>query len=392
MSFQCSREVYAKRSDIMGRKRKIPSSKSRPAVLTRSMAATAGTTNNGQTLVANDLDGPSTENEMEMLTKYNNTIVQLKRLQMMLVHRDKKIKIISRQNSYLKLQLTRTDQHCTELNLKKKDPLNELPCTPVSSTCLSGTVDSNLEDLNSTEPLNKQIVESKNLASSQGDNVVLDSSLDQLKPSPKKQHKTKNTSTRPRNLGKMREFIVVTENGGYYTCLGDFDPNEDRDVCYRKRDLELPSWRIKSFSNGFPMDAADICSETIEQIQYYSKCEKSEQKRKRWDLQRARELRQIDYLKEGRYKKSLQNLNNENTEQDMRSLLPNPDGIDVVRVTDNLPVSAFGCNLHIKKNAGSYKFHYSQWCNDGTGPLQEDKEQEIPPLEGGDPWRCECKV
>lgn len=59
-------------------------------------------------------------------------------------------------------------------------------------------------------------------------------------------------------------------------------------------------------------------------------------------------------------------MSNENTEQDMRSLLPNPDGIDVVRVTDNLPVSAFGCNLHIKKNSGSlvyviyYKAYFSK--------------------------------
>lgn len=36
----------------------------------------------------------------------------------------------------------------------------------------------------------------------------------------------------------------------------------------------------------------------------------------------------------------------------MRSLLPNPDGINVVQVTEDLPVSAFGCNLHIKKNSG----------------------------------------
>lgn len=56
-------------------------------------------------------------------------------------------------------------------------------------------------------------------------------------------------------------------------------------------------------------------------------------------------------MKEGRYKNSLQNSKNENAEQDVKTLLPNPDGIDVVRVTENLPVSAFGCNLYFKKNA-----------------------------------------
>lgn len=41
------------------------------------------------------------------------------------------------------------------------------------------------------------------------------------------------------NLGKMREFVLITEKGGYYTSLGDFDPTEDKDLCYTNRELKV---------------------------------------------------------------------------------------------------------------------------------------------------------
>lgn len=37
----------------------------------------------------------------------------------------------------------------------------------------------------------------------------------------------------------MREFVVITEKGGYYTCLGDFESTEDRDSCYTNRELKV---------------------------------------------------------------------------------------------------------------------------------------------------------
>lgn len=65
-------------------------------------------------------------------------------------------------------------------------------------------------------------------------------------------------------------------------------------------------------------------------------------------MQRLRELRRIEYLKEGRNKHHSQR-SNEKDKQELITLLPNPANIKAIEITDNLPVSAFGSNLHIKK-------------------------------------------
>jgi len=68
----------------------------------------------------------------------------------------------------------------------------------------------------------------------------------------------------------------------------------------------------------------------------------------RWDMQRIRELRRVEYLKEGRNRHHLQNTNDDDKEE-LTTLLPNLSDIKAIEITDNLPVSAFGSNLHVKK-------------------------------------------
>lgn len=63
-------------------------------------------------------------------------------------------------------------------------------------------------------------------------------------------------------------------------------------------------------------------------------------------MQRLRELRRVEYLKEGRKKHHSQN---DVDKEELTTLLPNPENIKAIEITDVLPVSAFGSNLHIKK-------------------------------------------
>lgn len=72
-------------------------------------------------------------------------------------------------------------------------------------------------------------------------------------------------------------------------------------------------------------------------------------------MQRIRELRRIEYLKEGRNKHHSQN-SKEIEKEELTTLLPNPAYIKAIEITENLPVSAFGCNLHIKKKPESLVF------------------------------------
>jgi len=66
----------------------------------------------------------------------------------------------------------------------------------------------------------------------------------------------------------------------------------------------------------------------------------------RWDLQKIRELKRVEYLKEGRYKNHPQK-SYDNNKEELTTLLPSPSNIKAIEITDKLPVSAFGSNLYI---------------------------------------------
>lgn len=65
-------------------------------------------------------------------------------------------------------------------------------------------------------------------------------------------------------------------------------------------------------------------------------------------MQRIRELKRVEYLKEGRNRHHSQK-SNDNNKEELTTLLPSPSNIKAIEITDKLPVSAFGSNLHIKK-------------------------------------------
>jgi len=66
-------------------------------------------------------------------------------------------------------------------------------------------------------------------------------------------------------------------------------------------------------------------------------------------LQRLRELKRNEYLKERRNKSHSQ----DDKKEELTSLLPNPACIKAFEITTNLPVSIFGENLYIKKDSAS---------------------------------------
>lgn len=82
----------------------MPTIKTRPAVFTRSMAAIAGTTDNGQTVVTSDMDIP-TDSEMKVLEKYipkeNLILTKLKTLSLAYVNQGTQLKLMSEENSYV---------------------------------------------------------------------------------------------------------------------------------------------------------------------------------------------------------------------------------------------------------------------------------------------------
>ncbi|XP_027852648.2 male-specific lethal 1-like 1 isoform X3 [Aphis gossypii] len=252
------------------------------------------------------------------------------------------------------------------------DNLDVMPFTPLSSTCSSG-----MGDLSSAEQHGQQEQQNikpkrrrtRQVATKQPDPGPLE--LNQTKRA-----KTRITRAKTAKIGKMQELSLITADNAYYTCLGDYDPIKDKPVSENsKSNLEIPSWRVKTYSSWYSMEGTENMSDDIFESRHY-RLELHEQKRKRWDLQRIRELKRVEYLKEGRYKNHPQK-SNENNKEELTTLLPSPSNIKAIEITDKLPVSAFGSNLHIKKKLEMYKFCHSQWCNDGSQAPKEYNIREL---------------
>ncbi|XP_005103150.1 male-specific lethal 1 homolog isoform X2 [Aplysia californica] len=102
-------------------------------------------------------------------------------------------------------------------------------------------------------------------------------------------------------------------------------------------DVETPSWRLKPLTNMYQLEG----TENITDEAYYKrhqKFEMEEKRRKRWDLQRIRELRVFEKLQ----KQKEDELRASQDEVDVETFLPSVQDLKHIEVTESLPVMAFG--------------------------------------------------
>ncbi|XP_075212077.1 male-specific lethal 1 isoform X2 [Lycorma delicatula] len=146
------------------------------------------------------------------------------------------------------------------------------------------------------------------------------------------------------NTLKKDESILLT-GFQYYTPVGDADDIFDIDEpkvngCV----LEVPSWRTKHFTSCYTMEGTENLSEDVFERRH-ARLEVDERRRKRWDVQRIREQRQIERLRQRQRKGD----GGDDESEALTTFWPHPDEAEYIQVTDMLPVSAFGCPLpHFK--------------------------------------------
>lgn len=107
--------------------------------------------------------------------------------------------------------------------------------------------------------------------------------------------------------------------------------------------LEIPKWKTWEFSNARdPTLPHHRDYEDINESAYVRRHEKfliDERKRKKWDVQRIREQRNIERLKRRHCKDELSQPTNDN---EFVSFFPPAENLKIIHITDDLPVSAFG--------------------------------------------------
>ncbi|XP_058808572.1 male-specific lethal 1-like 1 [Phymastichus coffea] len=155
---------------------------------------------------------------------------------------------------------------------------------------------------------------------------------------------------------KKDSFLVTEEH--YYTAVGE--PNYM--LCLSDRsseetsnsNLEVPNWRVKVYTSCYTMEGTENLDDEIFNKRHL-KLENDERRRKRWDVQRIREQRHIEKLKQRQERQShhptCMNVNHTGPclataeEENVITLWPELDQIQSIQVDPQLPVSSFGSSV-----------------------------------------------
>ncbi|XP_034943111.1 male-specific lethal 1 homolog [Chelonus insularis] len=158
-----------------------------------------------------------------------------------------------------------------------------------------------------------------------------------------------------KSIVKKESFLTTEEH--YYTALGDPNYALNTKPCKQEEDstnLEVPNWRIKIYTSCYTMEGTENLDDEIFNKRHL-KLENDERRRKRWDVQRIREQRHIEKLKQRQERQNHQatcyNTNHTGPcpstteEETVTTLWPEVEQIQSLQVDPQLPVSAFGAPI-----------------------------------------------
>ncbi|XP_071803708.1 uncharacterized protein [Asterias amurensis] len=179
---------------------------------------------------------------------------------------------------------------------------------------------------------------------------------------PKLQTKDKTKEERPLEVGsKLKDVkkngeMAEKERGGVkgeqylktdviYPCLSDLrvtDP--DPALPAGTTVVQVPSWRLNPLNISTSTDSVeDIEDGTFERR--HQKYEVAEQKRKRWDIQRVRELREHERLEQKMLRREYGNW-----DDILKTFYPEPSDACQLQVSDTVPLVAFGVQVPVAKD------------------------------------------
>uniref|UniRef100_A0A1B6LFQ2 PEHE domain-containing protein n=1 Tax=Graphocephala atropunctata TaxID=36148 RepID=A0A1B6LFQ2_9HEMI len=152
-----------------------------------------------------------------------------------------------------------------------------------------------------------------------------------------RRERTRKKRSKKEDSFEKRDETILTTDSPYYTPVGDannlWNPEE---IPVSGCVLEVPSWRVKVFTSCYTMEGTENLSDDVFDRRH-SRLEIDERRRKRWDVQRIREQRQLEKLRQRGRKRS-----GGGDGEELLSLWPSPDQAQYLQIQDSLPVAAFG--------------------------------------------------
>ncbi|XP_023247352.1 male-specific lethal 1 homolog isoform X2 [Copidosoma floridanum] len=166
----------------------------------------------------------------------------------------------------------------------------------------------------------------------------------------------KKLEKKSKSLTRRESFLTTEEH--YYTAIGNSNfalSLKDRTASdSASSNLEVPMWRVKVYTSCYTMEGTENLDDEIFNKRHL-KLENDERRRKRWDVQRIREQRHIEKLKQRQERQShhsaCYNLNHPGPclasleDEQITTLWPEVEQIQSIQVDTILPVSAFGAAI-----------------------------------------------
>lgn len=319
------------------------------------------------------MESPKGPKQLKELLLLHVDLVQHQ--QELLSQKDKEIKHLQEERTALTCRLERMERRMSLL--KQKDDTTDVPNKLYTSPCVSSASKATQEQSSTVdrgtkrkstglEPqnLNKRFAaeSQKNLASStpshrterhqryrnRSATVSSTQSSTSIEPetiaaSPRKNQRS------GKNIRDSPDNSVLRTSDPYYVSYFEPPSSEDIDLesrgdiiegAHKQLEVELPQWQNKTYTNLWVLEGTENLEDEVF-LKRHQKPEIDEKRRKRWDLQRMREQKIYEKLKEKERGEVCSKDEGQQTDT-LESFYPSLDDITHIEVTNKIPVMVFG--------------------------------------------------
>ncbi|XP_013087844.2 male-specific lethal 1 homolog [Biomphalaria glabrata] len=149
-------------------------------------------------------------------------------------------------------------------------------------------------------------------------------------------------------------------------------PSPDVKKLMEQTEVETPTWRLKPVTNMYQLEGTENITDEAYNKRH-QKFEMEEKRRKRWDLQRLRELRVLEKLQRQREDE----IRASQDEADVETFLPSVHDLNHIEITQYLPVMAFGQPVPYVSPA-EFEIPWEMSSSGQVVPVNRQKASNVP--------------
>lgn len=307
----------------------------------------------------------------------------------LLVQKDREINDLKSENETLKCRLDRMERRLSILK-QKGEPVNShhhhhhhhhhhTPKSQASNDGLTG--DRGNKKFNFLKRRERKFgVDAQNVQKKKGSETTKSKTQSLMKN--KLSYRSSDSVNRCQELSENGDVILRTDNLYYVSYYEPPLPSEKLLVNIRHTNdeinpdgskVEIPHWRLRPVANCYTLEGTENLEDEVF-TKRHQKPELEEKRRKRWDLQRMREQKLFERLRE-RGKPYPDSMKDE--PQLITSFYPSLDDITHIEIADKVPVTAFGHPIpYIKPADFELPWEQDEWPSTSSSSGEDNRHQK----------------